>query len=187
MYVYVQGRSVDTLELELATVSGTERIDVLIDLSDSYLNHQPQKSIEFATEAFELSLTDVDSKRQGLALFQLAYAHRVQGNNVKALDFFFQSLDIFQQLNDKTNIARNLNQIGQLYRYMGNYSDAMDFHVEALRIYEDLGNRPGVAASLIYSGVVYRNLGNKDQALLNYNQALEISREKDDLTRNQRH
>ncbi len=180
--IHAQSRTNDTLELELTTASGTERIDVLLDLSESYLNQQPQKSVEFATEAFELALNSEDAKRQGSSLFQLACANRVLGDNVKALDFFFQSLDIFQQNKDNDNIAKNINQIGQLYRYMGNYSDAMDSHVEALRIYESLGNKSGIAASLIYSGIVYRNLGKKEQALLNYNQALKISRELSDYT-----
>lgn len=180
--IHAQSRTNDTLELELTTASGTERIDVLLDLSESYLNQQPQKSVEFATEAFELALNSEDEKRQGSSLFQLACANRVLGDNVKALDFFFQSLDIFQQNKDNDNIAKNINQIGQLYRYMGNYSDAMDSHVEALRIYESLGNKSGIAASLIYSGIVYRNLGKKEQALLNYNQALKISRELSDYT-----
>ncbi len=182
MCAYAQGRSVDTLELELATVTGTEKIDALIELSESYVNQQPERSIEFASESLELSLSSNDSKRQGLSLFQLAYAYRVQGDNIKALDYFFQSLTIFQQLEDKLNIARSLNQIGKLYRFMGNYSDAMDSHIGALRIYEELRNKPGIAASLINAGIVYRNLGNKEQALLNYNQALEISRDMNDYT-----
>lgn len=173
-------RSADSLQSKLNAASGEEKIDLLIDLSDSNLNEHPHKSLEYANEAFELALKSEDIDHQGLALYQLAYAYRIQGDNVKALDYFFQSLDLFQQLKDIEHIADNLNQIGQLYRYMGNYSDAMDAHVEALRYYEDLGNKSGIAASLIYSGEVYRNLGNKDQALLNYEQALEISREIED-------
>ena len=82
MYNAVYSRSVDTLELELATFSGSERIDVLIELSDSYLYQHPHKSIEFASEAFELALKSKDPNRQGLALFQLAYAYRIQGDNI---------------------------------------------------------------------------------------------------------
>lgn len=182
MCIQAQGRSVDTMELELATASGSERIDILINLSDSFLNLHPHKSIEFATEAQELASAAEDLQRQGSSLFQLASAYRVQGDNAKALDYFFQSLAIVQQLNDISSIAKNLNQIGQLYRYMGNYSDAMDYHLEALRLYEELGNKSGIATSLIYSGIVYQNLGNSEQALLNYNQALEISRKLDEKT-----
>ena len=182
LYVSIRGRSVDTLELKLETVSGTKKIDALIELSESYINQLPERSIEYASEALELSLASEDLERQSLSLYQLANAFRVQGDNIRALDYFFQSLKIFQQLEDKKNIAKNLNQIGKLYRFMGNYSDAMDSHIEALHIYEELGNKAGIAASLINTGIVYRNLGNVEQALINYNEALEISRYINDNT-----
>ena len=92
MCANAQGRSADTLEFALATATGSERIEILIELAKSNVNQQPERSIEFASEALELSLSSDDLKRQGLSLFQLAYAYRVQGDNIKALDYFFHLL-----------------------------------------------------------------------------------------------
>ncbi len=46
--------NIDSLENILEKTSGIDRIDVLIELSESYIQESPQKSIEYAQEAYSL-------------------------------------------------------------------------------------------------------------------------------------
>ena len=172
---------IDSLEAKLLTTSGIEKIDLLISLSNSYLNQHPQRSLELANEALELSLTLQDHKREATSLYCIADANRVKGDNIKALDFHFQALKLFDQSDDKEGIAKSANSIGRIYRFLGNYPLALDYHHKALYIYYNLENEQGISSSLINVGVVYRNLGKPDLALENYMKALNKSRENNDL------
>ncbi len=175
------GKETDTLDVKINMADRAEQIDVLNRLSSSYLNQQPDKTIELATKALEISQYNKDLKRQAASLFNIADGYRIRGENKKALDFFLQSLKIYEQIADKDGIAKSSNSVGKMYRFLGDYTTALDYHLESLEIYEELNNKSGIATSLINSGVVYRNLGKKDMALENYNKALTISRENNDL------
>ncbi len=171
----------DSLEAILPSTSGIEKIDLLISLSDSYVNQQPQRSLEFANEALELAMGSQNQQREAASLFCIADVNRMMGENIKALDYYLQALKIFEILNSKEGIAKCSNSIGRIYRFLGDYPAALDFHLKGLDIYRDIGNENGISSSLINVGVVYRNLGQSDLALENYMQALNKSRENNDL------
>jgi len=172
---------IDSLDAQLANTSGIEKIDLLISLSNSYLNQQPQRSLELANEALEMSITLEDQKREATSLFHIADANRLIGENIKALDYHFQALKLYEQTHDKEGIAKSSNSIGRIYRFLGNYALALDYHLNALNLYENIENEEGICSSLINVGVVYRNLGKEDLALENYMHALDKSRETNDL------
>ena len=96
-----EGISVDTLEKQINSKEGIERVDMLINLSKDYLNQQPQRTIELANEALEISISIKDIKRQASAMFCIADGYRVTGDNIKALDYFLQSLKTFVNISDK--------------------------------------------------------------------------------------
>ena len=175
------GKETDTLDAKNNIADRAEQIDVLNSLSSSYLNQQPDKTIELATKALGISQYNKDLKRQAASLFNIANGYRIKGENIKALEFFLQSLKIYKQIADKEGVAKSSNNVGRMFRFLGDYTTALDYHLESLGIYKELKNNSGIATSLINAGVVYRNLGKKDMALGNYNKALIISRENNDL------
>lgn len=183
--VYAEGevqKSLDSMEVKVMTTAGVDRIDILLNLSEAYLNQQPQKTIELADNALKLAHGLNDQLRQAGSLFLMAEGYRMKGENVIAFDYYFQSNKIYDQILDKQGLAKCANSLGRIYRIFGDYSSALDYHQSALHFYEALDDKKGIATSLINSGVAYRNLGQKDIALVNYSKALEISTRIDDLT-----
>ncbi len=174
--------SVDSIEVKATTTIGIDKVDLLLNLAESYLNQQPLKTLEFANSALKLSVDLKDLSRQGQSLFLIAEANRTQGENVAALNFYLQSNNIFEQLSDKLGIAKCKNSIGRMYRLLGDYTAALGYHQSALQFYQEINDPNGIASSLINIGVVFRNLGNKEIALENYKRALEISDGANDLT-----
>jgi len=164
----------DTLLKKLENVKGIERIDVLNKLSTEYLNHDPQKSIELASEALTLSEEYDETAKKANAIYCIADAYLVLGENDKSLDYFMQALSLYRQLELTEGIANSCDQVGRVYRYLGDYNSALDYHLEAYNLYKQLDNQEGIAFSLINAGVVYRNLDKKELALKNYDEALAI-------------
>lgn len=172
----------DSLELKAVTSTGIDKIDLNLNLAEGYLNNQPQKSIDLAKDALELSTKISDLGRKASSLFLLGEANRAMGNNSVAYDFYFQANKLYEQLADKEGLANCANSIGRVYKILGDYPSALEYHLIALHYYEELDNQKGIASSLINAGVAYRNLGEKNIAIENYNKALEISMQLTDLT-----
>ena len=177
-------KSLDSLEVKVMTSAGYSfgTIDLLLNLSEAYLNQQPQRTLDLANNALELATALNDLSRQARSLFLIAEANRMKGENVIAFDYYFQSKKIFDQVSDKEGLAKCANSMGSVYSLLGDYTSALDFHLTALHFYEELDNNLGVASSLINSGVAYGKLEQKEIALENYFKALEISTRNDDLT-----
>jgi signal transduction histidine kinase/ActR/RegA family two-component response regulator len=163
------------------TSTGLEKIDLYLTLSESYLNQNPQKTLELAQNALEMSLSVKDLYRQAKALYLIADGYRQKGENVKAFNYFIEAENIFKQISNRDGLAKCSNSIGKICRVLGNYPEALEYHLNALNIYEESGDKKGIATSLVNAGVVYRNLGKKEIALENYLRALDISNETGDL------
>ncbi|MCF8367994.1 MAG: tetratricopeptide repeat protein [Bacteroidales bacterium] len=165
---------------KLSSASGTERVDLLNQLSVIKLKTNPDSAINLALEALEISVDKKDASRKAESLFNIAEGHKLKGNNIRALDYFLKSFQAFNLVGDQLGVAKSSNSCGRIYKFLGDYSAALDYHLKALKIYEELNIPEGIASSMIYAGVAYRNIGNSDVAMDYYNKALETARNIDD-------
>ena len=84
---------------------------------------------------------------------------------------------IFEDLGEKLDIARVLNNTGECSRLQGHYDRAMAYYEQALHLHEELGNKLSSAIVLGNVGHVYKAQGNNDKAMIAYNRSIVILRE----------
>ncbi len=89
-----------------------------------------------------------------------------QDCNKKALDYFFKSLSVAQQIDDKQSIANSYNCIGNTYRQLNNSTKATVYYSKAMKLREKIGDKRGFI-------VTYNNMGKLQIQIGNYSQALE--------------
>jgi len=168
------------LEKKLETVSGKEKIQVLNDLADYYFRKIPAKTIEYGTQALELSEKWKDEKGKARALKLMGIGCAIMGNLQKAIQFSEKAMEVYEKTGDEINTANCLNTIGNVYNNLSNYNKALEYHSRALEIRRTLGQKSGISASLNNMGLVYNNLGNFDRALECYLESLKIDEEMGD-------
>lgn len=114
-----------------------------------------------------------------------------QGDYSKALDFFFKSLKITEELGNKEGMARQFGNIGIVYAEQENYVKALEYFNKALEINVSIGNKVNQANWLGNIGLVYKKQGDQlikqgdsagaylsyPKALDHYFQALKIGEE----------
>jgi signal transduction histidine kinase/ActR/RegA family two-component response regulator len=171
----------DSLELKIGTSTGFEKIDLLLTLSESYLNQNPKKAIEISKSALELAVKANDPMRQASANYLIGDGYRQTGENVKAFDYFAKAEKLFKELYNREGIAKSVNSLGRICRVLGNYPEALEYQLNALHYYEELADKNGIASSLVNTGIIYRNLGKKEIALEYYLRALDICNQTGDL------
>src|SRR6185436_11017794 len=78
-----------------------------------------------------------------------------KGDYLKALDYYFYSLKVAQQIGDKDREQTQYGNIGMIYKRQGDCSKALDYYFKALRIAEDLANKKAIAINLNNIGNIY--------------------------------
>ncbi|MDF5729968.1 MAG: tetratricopeptide repeat protein, partial [Rhizonema sp. PD38] len=110
--------------------------------------------------------------QEGFQLYRLGTAESRQ----KAIDKWFEALQLWQQLNDLAKQAITLNNIGLVYSDLGDLQKALEYYNQALPLRRAVGDKSEEATTLTNIGVVYDALGEKPKALEYYNQALLLFR-----------
>lgn len=85
--------------------------------------------------------------------------YRVMGDNLRALMFFNQAMDVAKTLPSKDRLAGILNSIGVLYIRQGDYTKASDVLSQSLLIFTEENNQVDAARVLVNIGVVNQRQG----------------------------
>jgi class 3 adenylate cyclase/lipopolysaccharide biosynthesis regulator YciM len=179
---FSQTLPVDSLKALLPTSKeDTTKVDLLLQVSKSYLNSEPQLAIGFAEEANQLA-TKLNFQRGIAVSFKnLGIAYYQQGKYIEALDKWNHSLEVFEQLQDKSGIANLQSNIGAIYKNQGNDPKALEYLFNSLRNSEQAGEAFRIASALINIGSVYQHkVSTYDKALEYYLRALPMSEKLND-------
>ncbi len=104
--------------------------------------------------------------------------HRTRGDYGAALERYFQSLKISEQI--KAPLGTTLGSIGFVRALQGDYPQAHDYYNKALNEFRTNSNKIETARVWTLIGNVYYRQGLYDSALTSYRQALELRHEMDD-------
>ncbi len=109
----------------------------------------------------------------------------------KALEYYFKSLKIRDEIHDRHGVANSLNNIGGVYsnlaaaeKKLGNTTQwqqlikkSLEYYQKSLKIQEDIKDKSGIASSLINIGSIIQNQGKLFEALALTNRSLKIAKE----------
>jgi tetratricopeptide (TPR) repeat protein len=101
----------------------------------------------------------------------------------RAIEYCQQSLEIKQEIGDRSGQADSLHDLGNAYYTLGQYQRAIEYYQQSLEIRQEIGDRSRGADSLHNLGNVYDSLGQYQQAIEYYQQSLEIEQEIGDRSR----
>ena len=88
-----------------------------------------------------------------------------------------ESLDILQNLDDKTAMAELLNKMGDLQVQIGDFKEALRLYRRSLSISKQTGHKAGMVDAMDKLGSAYNSSGDFDNALHQYQKALPILEE----------
>ena len=100
-----------------------------------------------------------------------------QGEPDAARRMFERSLDIWRELGDRGQQARQLNSLGITYGHLGQLATARAFLEEAVALNRETGNMVTLAASLANLGQLEGSLGRWDRAMDAVQEALQLDRQ----------
>lgn len=174
---------IDSLEITLVNHSGRSRMRVLNRLAELYWLIDPDQTIKYASEAFQLSKQFSDPPQEGLALINLCQGYLFNDLYDKALNYGLKSLKIREQLEDQYDIAFTLRTLGWLYYDIRNYDKALEYHEKVLALHLQIENPERIAYSFNSIGLIYTKMGDHNKALSFFTQSLNLKRPFDNQDR----
>ncbi len=154
----------------------TATVNELLARSKGLLGEDPAKAVGLAQAAQVLAAKLGFVKGEATALKNIGVGYYFQQKYVEALDYWNQSLALFQNLKDEVGISNLLNNIGAVYMDKGDDARALEYCLRALTLAEKTNDKMRMMASLTTVASIYHN--KKDPKAIDYlMKALPISKE----------
>jgi serine phosphatase RsbU (regulator of sigma subunit)/Tfp pilus assembly protein PilF len=158
-------------------IHDTTRLKLTYDIAHGYLRSDPDKTMQYATDAVELAEKVHNLHLKGEALSLQGVVLKNHGDYKGALEKQIRSLKIRESRSDTTGMAIAYNDIGILYKQLRNFEKAIECYRNSNALLRAKGNKRGVSFTYGNIGTIHSELKNLDSALYYYNKALDIALE----------
>ena len=181
----------DSLKHRLLFAEGSDKLEMLQELSDQYLFRSLDSCEKYSTAAIQLSQQMNDKKNEALANKKLGYAFYRTGDYNKSLGHFEKAHQLFIQTHDYLQAAILTNFIGDAYSQKSDYPKAIHYYVETEKSCDTLINIDSIQTSVkrLYAilftnlGLLYHRLDSVQKPLDYFNKALLFAEEINDSNR----
>lgn len=183
-----QNDSISELEIRKALkgkLPDSLRVQYILQLSDLIAEQniiEPRKiNLEALSILNKMPSTHHNLKNKALVYDKLGVIERKSTNISKALEYYFKSLDIKEQINDSINIGRSYHNIAMVFRFQKEYGKAKQYFRKAINYRKKLNDDQKLATSINMYGVVLAKQKQLDSALYYYNLAKKLYTDKIDI------
>ncbi len=172
--------SFEHLLASLPHLTGIERLECLIKITDLRFRAKPSEARDYALEGLALSREMGERGLESRFLNRMGITYHLQGKFDEAVDYYNQSLTIAQELDKLEEVATNMSNIAAIKTMQGEYAEALDMQHEIRDAFIKLGDKPRLAFCYNNTGNIYLKLSAFDQCVENYLMSLRIREEIDD-------
>jgi len=166
-----------SLEAELRSAQGSERIRILNNLARVTQSNTPQESIAYAEQALELARRIDDREGEVVSLNNIGIGYYLFADYDLALERYTASLELAEEIGYEEGIASALNNIGILHYVWGDYDRSLEHYSRVLEIRKSIGGRMEIAKGYNNLGTVYFATGRYEEALRYFTESLAMYEE----------
>ena len=148
--------------------------------SEQFDNNQLEDAIATWQDAADSAREQQDAQGEALALGNIALAYEALEDYPQAVDYFEQTLEVANQIDNPQLKAGIQGNLGNNYLRLGNYPQAITAFDASLSLWQQLDNNAAQGQVLRGMGNVQIALGNYDKALKLHQQALKIAQSLND-------
>ncbi len=172
----------DSLQKELSNVTGIEKAEILIEISEVTRNISFSDCINYGLEAVNIALKEKNYDIAGKGYKSLGVSCYYAGDLYRAFDYYKLGLKYFIKASNTKGMSDCFNNIGLLYDTWSKFDSAYYYYNKSLLLEEKLNNKRGMALSLINMGNINYYRKNFKQALDNYYRAMLLFKEAGDVS-----
>jgi len=167
-----QNTSIDSLKAIVQSgKQDTTKVVALNALSSELLQTEElDEAKAYADQAISLADQLDFKKGKAYALKNIGIAEYYQSNYKEVLDYWTQSLQTFEAIQDTLGIANLALNLGVVFYDQGSHARALDYYLQSLSFSEKLEDPVRITSALVNIGSVYTELNDYDKAINYYEQ-----------------
>jgi len=170
-------QNIDSLENILPFKKNAEKAQTLNELAKYYKSISPNKSYQYANQAFILASDFKNYKEQANSMYTIGVIYYMKGDYKNSLYYWEKTITYRKADKDTVGVANCLSNIGLIYLNTGNSDKAIEYFKKALLIQSQLKNKKGMANAFENIGVANYNKGDYEKAIEHYQKSLKIEEE----------
>lgn len=175
---------IETTESDTVKISTLQEWDNLIYISDPKLDNQINlQIIEIASAQLEQK-SNLSNKETSFYQYSMSTSYNIlginednNGNYPKALDFYYESLKIAEELDENEIVGNVYGNIGLIHEKLGDYDLAYEFYIKSLNIVHESEDHDAVVTAYNNIGSLYLLQDQNDSSLFYYRKALHVANE----------
>ncbi len=171
------GEKLESQLNQLQHAKGTDKVDLLLEISNHYLNEDLDKCLDYAQQAKQAA------EESGYEL-QLAHSNRLigianmyLGNDFQTIRHLNNAIQLFSKLGHRRDEGTMLNMLAVHHAYHGEYDLSLELNLKSVDILESLEDRTDLIGTYNNFGILYRKMNDLDNAYKYYRKALDVIRE----------
>jgi tetratricopeptide (TPR) repeat protein len=165
LYIMASELNSDSLQQKLyTTYDPINKIKLLNQLSQSWLDDDISKASDFANEALSLSETENDIEGKGESFCNLALISFRKGDYLTSINHSMQSKADFQESGNQSGYARASLILGKVYARKFEYDKSLAELYVALEIFQTIKEYDKLAETYNSIGGIYYDQHNYDEA-----------------------
>ncbi len=177
--------TLDSLESTANRAIGEDKLDLLLQLSENYININPDRAIDFGLQVLLQSKKLGKPLHEAQALWIMGKANFKIANIENALRYYNRALGQFEKFNMREEQAKVLIGISEVYVYERNPEMALSFLDRAYSLAVELRDYHLQTEVLMSLGQIHLKKGNYKNAIAQFSKVLQIIGE-GNLTREQK-
>ncbi|HTA26538.1 MAG TPA: adenylate/guanylate cyclase domain-containing protein [Bacteroidia bacterium] len=147
---------VDSLLKILSSVNSDKDKAILLNtLSHNYYYIKCSEGLKYGSQALDIAKKSDFKEELADAYDGIGVNFMGKGDYDTAINCYNTSQNIYEQLNDKKMIARELGNEGRVYNAQSDYPKALKYFLDALKLAEDAGDKNEIALLSGYISRVY--------------------------------
>lgn len=109
------------------TEKADEKIDILLSLTDLYINNTPDTALVYALEAYNISIEKDLSQKQAGSMNRLARIYWLKNDLIKALDYSTDAHTIATDNNYSVELVEALINTGYIFLSLGDKNKSSEY------------------------------------------------------------
>lgn len=174
--------SVDSLERLLTNATGQNRVEILLQLSDSTISKDPAKSLEYGLKALVASKYINSPLHEAASLLRMGLSSVKTKSYENGLRYFQRSLAIYERFGKWQEYGRAYILFGDLYAEQRNFNFAYEYYFQAIKVLQRIDRGLDLVEAYYKLGALSVEYGKfkdaRKYAQLAYSSSLTLYRKK---------
>lgn len=144
----------------------TAAVNALIEKSKAFIGSDSAQAVSLAWRAQKMANQIGYTQGEAYALKNVGMVYYLRGMYVQTLDYWNQSLQLFESIKDDEGTTKILGNFGAVYLNQGADDKALEYTLKALKLAEKIHDTLRIITASINVGSIYHN--KKDPVALTY-------------------